>query len=60
MNVRGDQLEARGQQICSSLQQLDGLEAQIQAKVPAMQQFDLIQVSTKENHVDTAKTNSAE
>ncbi|ALZ74838.1 DUF2884 family protein [Rheinheimera sp. F8] len=60
MNVRGEQLEARGQQICSSLQQLDGLEAQIQAKVPAMQQFDLIQVSTKEDRADTDKTNSAE
>lgn len=60
MDVRGAQLESRGQQICSSLQHLDGLETQIQAKVPAMQQFDLIQVSTKESHVDTAKTNSAE
>ena len=60
MNVRGEQLEARGQQICSSLQQLDGLEAQIQAKIPAMQQFDLIQVSTKNDQAETDKTNSAE
>jgi hypothetical protein len=60
MQVRGEQLEARGQQICSSLQQLDGLETQIQAKVPAMQQFDLIQVSTKKHNADTESANSAE
>ena len=56
MNAHGDQLEARGQQICSSLQQLDGLETQIQAKVPAMQKFDLIQVSENKAADDTASS----
>ncbi len=60
MQVRGEQLEARGQQICSSLQQLDGLETQIQAKVPAMQQFDLIQVSEKKAPAANDKASSAE
>lgn len=60
MNARGDQLEARGQQICSSLQQLDSLEAQIQAKVPAMQKFDLIQVSDKKNEAANDTASSAE
>jgi len=35
-------LEQRGQQICSQLQQLDQLEQQIQAQVPAMAAHDLI------------------
>lgn len=56
MNARSEQLEARGQQICSSLQQLNSLEAQIQTKVPAMQKFDLIQVSES----TTASASSAE
>lgn len=60
MDVRGEQLEARGQQICSSLQQLDGLEGQIQSKVPAMQQFDLIQVSENKDEIASDKASNAE
>ncbi len=42
MDQRGDALEQRGQAICRNLQQLDQLEGQIQAAVPAMTAYDLI------------------
>lgn len=47
MESRGDALEQRGQAICHNLRQLDILERQIQAKVPQMAAYDLIDI-TKE------------
>lgn len=45
MESRGQALEKRGNSICQNLQQLDKLEQQIQAQVPAMTAFDLINTS---------------
>ena len=47
MESRSDVLEQRGQAICKNLQQLDVLERQIQAAVPQMAAYDLID-TTKE------------
>ena len=42
MESRSDAIELRGKAICRNLQQLDGLERQIQAAVPQMAAYDLI------------------
>lgn len=44
MEAKAEVLETRGQQLCGQLQQLDVLESQIQAQVPAMASFDLISI----------------
>ncbi|MBU2223973.1 MAG: YggN family protein [Gammaproteobacteria bacterium] len=55
MEARSDGLERRGQAICHNLQQLDGLERKIQAAVPAMVPYDLIDI-TKEGLKNPLKT----
>lgn len=45
MKEKGDGLEARGEQICTQLRELDVIEQQIQAQVPAMKAYDLIDTS---------------
>lgn len=45
MKAKSAGLETRGQQICSQLRELDGIEQQIQAQVPAMKAYDLIDTS---------------
>jgi len=47
MQSRSEVLEQRGKVICQNLQQLDQLELQIQAAVPQMQAYDLIDTSKK-------------
>jgi hypothetical protein len=45
MQQKSDGLEARGEQICTQLRELDVIEEQIQAQVPAMKVYDLIDTS---------------
>jgi hypothetical protein len=45
MQQKSDGLEARGEQICTQLRELDVIEQQIQAQVPAMKVYDLIDTS---------------
>lgn len=44
---KAKQLESRGQQICSNMAALNKLEQQIQQKIPAMQEFDLIKTGNE-------------
>lgn len=45
MKQKSTGLEARGQQICTQLQALNRIEQRIQAQVPAMKAYDLIDTS---------------
>ncbi len=61
MKAKSDGLEARGEQICTQLRELDVIEQQIQAQVPAMKVYDLIDTSKESIKVpklDQAKEQS--
>lgn len=45
IEAKADGLEHRGELMCSNIKQLNQLESDIQQAVPAMQKYDLIQVS---------------
>jgi hypothetical protein len=45
MKAKSAGLETRGEQICGQLRELDRIEQQIQAQVPAMKVYDLIDTS---------------
>jgi len=59
MESRGELLEQRGKVICQNLQQLDLLERQIQAAVPAMAAYDLID-TTKEGLKNPLKNSAGQ
>lgn len=59
MDAKSDGLEQRGKAICYNLQQLDVLERKIQAAVPAMVPYDLIDI-TKEGIKNPLKTTAGQ
>ena len=45
MTEKSERLAGRAERICAKLQDLDGLEQQIQRRIPAMKSYDLIDTS---------------
>ena len=51
MHARAAGMEARGEQLCSTMRTLDQYEEQLKQLVPAIEQFDVINVDTRQQQV---------